>query len=53
VWGAGHGSQYRLAVNHMAGQPYDARTFVDPEGFLAEVTRLEQLYLEQVASEQQ
>jgi metallo-beta-lactamase class B len=53
VWVAAHGSQYRLADKHTPGQPYSAQTFVDPEGFLAEVTRLEQLYLEQVASEQQ
>ena len=30
---------------------YSPETFVDPEGFLAAVERLEKLYLEQVAAE--
>tara|TARA_B100001123_G_scaffold37171_2_gene38399 strand:+ start:13714 stop:14544 length:831 start_codon:yes stop_codon:yes gene_type:complete len=51
VWVASHGSQYGLHEKYKAGQPYDPDTFVDPAGFLAEVERLERLYLEQVAAE--
>ena len=51
VWVASHGSQYGLHEKYQAGQPYDPDTFVDPAGFLAEVERLERVYLEQVAAE--
>ena len=51
VWVASHGSQYGLHEKYKAGQPYDPDTFVDPSGFLAEVERLERVYLEQVAAE--
>ncbi len=51
VWVASHGSQYGLHEKYKAGQPYDPDTFVDPAGFLAEVERLERVYLEQVAAE--
>ncbi len=51
VWVAAHGSQYRMAEKYHPGQPYSPDTFVDPEGFLAEVERLESLYLMQVADE--
>ena len=51
VWVASHGSQYGLHEKYQAGQPYDPDTFVDPVGFLAEVERLERVYLEQVAAE--
>ncbi len=51
VWVAAHGSQYRLHDKYEAGQDYSPETFVDPEGFLAAVERLETLYLEQIASE--
>ena len=49
---AAHGGQYGLHDKYDAGQDYDPNTFVDPEGFLAEVERLERLYLEQLAEEQ-
>jgi|TARA_B100001971_G_C18246004_1_gene574281 metallo-beta-lactamase class B len=51
VWVAAHGGQYGLHDKYEAGQPYDPDTFVDPEGFLAAVERLERLYLEQLAAE--
>ena len=51
VWVASHGSQYGLHEKYEPGQAYDPDTFVDPEGFFAEVERLERVYLEQVASE--
>lgn len=53
VWVAAHGSQYGLHDKWQPGQGYDPDTFVDPEGFLAEVNRLERIYLDQVAAEQQ
>ena len=51
VWVSAHGFQYGLHDKYEAGQDYSLETFVDPEGFLAEVERLEKLYLEQVAAE--
>ena len=51
VWVAAHGGQYGLHDKYVAGQAYDPDTFVDPEGFLAAVERLERSYLEQVAAE--
>ena len=51
VWVAAHGSQYGLHAKYEAGQEYRPETFVDPDGFLAAVERLEKLYLEQVAEE--
>ena len=53
VWIAAHGGQYGLHGKYEAGQEYSPDTFVDPEGFRAAVERLENLYLEQVASERQ
>ncbi len=51
VWVAAHGSQYGLLEKYQPGQAYDPGTFVDPDGFLAEVERLETIYLEQLAAE--
>ena len=51
VWVAAHGGQYGLHDKYEAGQAYSPETFVDPEGFLAAVERLERLYLEQVEAE--
>ena len=51
VWVAAHGGQYALHDKYEAGQPYSPDTFVDPEGFLAEVERLEGLYLAQIEAE--
>ncbi len=52
VWVASHGGQYNLHDKYEPGQRYHPDTFVDPDGFRAEVERLEQLYLDQVAAEQ-
>ena len=52
VWVAAHGAQYGLHDKYKPGQAYSPDTFVDPEGFLAEVERLERIFLEQLAEEQ-
>ena len=51
VWVAAHGSHYGLLEKYQPGQAYSPDTFVDPEGFLAEVERLKSIYEEQVAAE--
>jgi metallo-beta-lactamase class B len=51
VWLSSHASQFRMHDKYKAGDPYDPDRFVDPAGFLSEVRRLEQLYLDQVAKE--
>lgn len=51
VWVAAHGSHYHLHDKYVAGQAYSPDTFVDPAGFLAQVERLERLYLDVVAAE--
>lgn len=51
VWVAAHGSQYGLHDKYQPGQAYNPDTFVDPEGFIAAVERLERLYEEQLAEE--
>ena len=51
VWVAAHGGQYGLHDKFERGQAYHPDTFVDPDGFLAAVERLENLYLEQIAEE--
>ena len=51
VWVSAHGSQYGLHDKWQPGQAYSPDTFVDPDGFLAAVERLEQAYLEQLAAE--
>lgn len=51
VWVAAHGSQYGLHDKYVPGQAYSPDTFVDPVGFLAEVQRLERIYLDQIAEE--
>jgi metallo-beta-lactamase class B len=51
VWVAAHGSQYDLHSKYRPGQAYSPDAFVDPEGFLAAVKRLESLYLEQLEAE--
>ena len=53
VWVAAHGSQYGLHDKYRPGQAYDPDTFVDPEGFLAAVERLESLYQKQLEAERQ
>ena len=51
VWVSAHGSQYGLHDKYEAGQTYSPATFVDPDGFLAAVERLEQAYLDQLKDE--
>jgi len=51
VWVSAHGGQYGLHDKYHAGQDYSPETFVDPDGFLAAVERLERLYLAQLADE--
>lgn len=51
VWVSAHGSQYGLHDKYERGQAYHPDTFVDPDGFLAAVERLESLYLEQMEDE--
>ena len=51
VWVAAHGSQYQLHDKYEAGQAYNPETFVDPDGYLAAVERLEKLYMEALAEE--
>ena len=51
VWVAAHGGQYGLQDKYAEGQAYRPETFVDPDGFLAAVERLEKVYLDQVAAE--
>jgi len=52
VWVAAHGSQYAQHNKYAAGQPYSPNTFVDPDGFLEEVERLERMFVIQLAQEQ-
>ena len=51
VWVAAHGGQYQLHDKYEVGMAYDPETFVDPDGFLAAVERLEKAYQEQLAEE--
>ena len=51
VWLASHAGQFRMHQKYRPGDPYDPNRFVDPAGFLADVRRLEALYLDQVAKE--
>ena len=51
VWVASHGSQYGLHDKYQRGQTYSPETFIDSDGFRAEVERLERLYLDQLAAE--
>jgi len=52
VWVSAHGSQYGLHEKYQPGQVYSPDTFVDPDGFIVAVNRLERIYLEQLATEQ-
>ena len=51
VWLASHASQFRLHDKYKPGDPYDPQRFVDPQGYLAAVQKLEKAYLDQVAKE--
>jgi len=51
VWVAAHNGQYNMHEKYQPGQAYSPDTFIDPEGFLAEITALEDAYLETIAAE--
>jgi metallo-beta-lactamase class B len=51
VFLASHASQFRMHAKYEPGNSYDPNRFVDPQGYLAEVERLEKIYLEQLARE--
>jgi len=51
VWLASHASQFRLHDKYKPGDPYNPERFVDPQGYLAAVQRLEKAYLDQLAKE--
>jgi metallo-beta-lactamase class B len=51
VWLASHASQFRMHEKYKPGDPYSPTRFVDPQGFLASVQRLEKAYLDQLAGE--
>ena len=53
VWVAAHGSQYGLHDKYSPGQAYSPDTFVDPDGFLAAIERLDGLYQQQIKNERQ
>jgi metallo-beta-lactamase class B len=53
VWLASHAAQFHLHDKYKPGDPYNPDRFVDPAGYLAEVTRLEKVYLDQLAHEHQ
>lgn len=52
VWVAAHGGQYGLHDKYTPGQEYSPDTFVDPDGYLAAVERLEQTWIEQFGAEE-
>ncbi|HUR32885.1 MAG TPA: subclass B3 metallo-beta-lactamase [Vicinamibacterales bacterium] len=51
VFLASHASQFKLHEKFKPGDTYNPDRFVDPQGYLAEVQRLETIYLDQLARE--
>ncbi len=51
VWLASHAMQFKLHEKYQPGATYNPDRFVDPKGFLAEVERLEKIYIDQLASD--
>jgi metallo-beta-lactamase class B len=51
VFLASHAAQFRMHQKYEPGNPYDPNRFVDPQGYLTEVERLEKIYIEQLAKE--
>ena len=51
IWLASHASQFKLHAKYKPGDPYGPERFIDPEGFRAEVARLEKLFLKQMTEE--
>ena len=52
VFLASHAAQFGMHEKYQPGDAYDPNRFVDPQGYLAAVERLEGLYREQLAKEQ-
>jgi metallo-beta-lactamase class B len=50
---ASHAAQFDLHKKYAPGDPYRPDRFVDPVGFQSAVARLEKIYLDQLAKEQQ
>jgi len=53
IWLASHAGQFALHTKYKPGDPYKPDRFVDPMGFRASVERLEKIYLDQLAQENQ
>ena len=51
VFLASHAAQFGMHDKYKSGDAYDPNRFVDPQGYLAAVERLEKVYLEQLAKE--
>ena len=51
VFLASHASQFGMHDKYRPGDPYDPNRFVDPDGYLAAVDRLERIFREQLATE--
>ena len=51
VFLASHAAQFGMHDKYKSGDAYDPNRFVDPQGYLAAVERLEKIYLEQLAKE--
>jgi metallo-beta-lactamase class B len=51
VFLASHASQFGMHQKYRPGDPYDPNRFVDPNGYLAAVERLERSFREQLARE--
>ncbi len=51
VFLASHAAQFGMHEKYKPGDTYDPNRFVDPEGYLAAVERLEKIYLDQLARE--
>lgn len=51
VFLASHAAQFRMHEKYSPGAAYDPNRFVDPQGYLAAVARLEGIYREQLAKE--
>lgn len=51
IWVAAHGSQYGLHDKFKPGQLYSPETFVDPDGLIDAVEKLEIKYIKQINSE--
>ena len=51
VWLASHAAQFRMHEKYKPGDAYNPERFVDPDGYLAAVRRLERTYLDQLDRE--